>query len=336
MLAKMYYLNNLNEGFDLINVSEMFYLNCFSGYLLLRYPSNILSCLDTMKNEKYRESYLSSTGCTILFEKCKAKKISIKVCSMFGKSNARIYKNGEVYANIEISQMEIEIDLIDESRDIFMENQWKIVFGKGSGIIIRNILCLLLYNHFGTDKQKKWLSYGSSITHGSGANFVDDSYSHRVASYFGYEMYNKSVSGCSFLEESIVKFICLQNEFDVLLFEIGLNMLGKFSLPDLKSRIDYLFSCLSKSTSKNIIVISPILCLYMQNGHPKRADWFEITDYLECKVKNSIRNILFIKGENIVKSLDYLGQDLLHPTNKGHQLMSENLLDIIMKYEEWK
>ena len=75
----------------------------------------------------------------------------------------------------------------------------------------------------------KWMAYGSSITFGGEAHLGINAYAMRTARKLNMDLYNKSIAGSCFCDESVVEYLAeLAPQMNLVTLELGINMLRRF------------------------------------------------------------------------------------------------------------
>ncbi|MCD6220607.1 SGNH/GDSL hydrolase family protein [bacterium] len=179
----------------------------------------------------------------------------------------------------------------------------------------------------------KYLSYGSSITHGSAALRSSGSYAMRTAQLLGVDLINLGFGGGAHLEKEIADYIAERNDWDFATFEMGINMIGSFGVPEFKKRVEYFIPKIAeKNPDKWIFCVD----IFTFNG-----DFFETINGKEKSfreiVKSTVENlnmekVVYVSGKEILKNVAGLAVDLVHPSPSGMEEMARNLSEIIKKY----
>jgi len=176
----------------------------------------------------------------------------------------------------------------------------------------------------------KYLAYGSSITHGSAALRPSGSYAMRTAQLLGVDLINLGFGGGAHLEKEMADYIAERNDWDFTTLEMGINMVGGFEVDEFQKRVEYFIPKIAeKNPDKWIFCID----IFTFNG-----DFFDDYKGKEKKfreiVKNTVENlnmekVVHISGKDILKSVDGLAVDLVHPSPSGMEEIARNLSDII-------
>jgi len=174
----------------------------------------------------------------------------------------------------------------------------------------------------------KYLAYGSSITHGSAAIRPTGSYAMRTAQLLGVDLINLGFGGGAHLEKEIADYIAERSDWDFTTLEMGINIVG--GVDEFEKRVEYFIPKIAeKNPDKWIFCID----IFTFNG-----DFFDDYKGKEKKfreiVKNTVKSlnmekVIHISGKDILKSVDGLAVDLVHPSPSGMEEMARNLSDII-------
>lgn len=331
---------NLQKAVDLElvylkNVSESIYLKSFKGCFLQRFPTEVLKNIGYDFSYSKTNSYYDSTGCEIRWCTTTESDSIIMLKTMDSLCNLKVFLNNKLHSCWDIKGGEnatIYLKVPKQYSEFLNCNKmpslffWRIIFGKGARAVVSSIEVDTqnVIKNYG--KRSEWVAYGSSVSHGSGACFITQSFLHMAAEKLGFDILNKAVSSISFVEPEVADFVASQSTNAIVTLELGLNMIGKYPLAVFIERARYLIEATLAYNPSLIVVITPILCHYRFAESNKKKSWNEYSNSLReiCEIKYP--NIHLIKGEDLVKNIDYLQSDLLHPNNEGHYLMSDTIL----------
>lgn len=218
----------------------------------------------------------------------------------------------------------------------FAPNVWRIAFNQDARIIFNS-----LENYGekirppgGNEKpRKRWLAYGSSITFGGNAALQSSTYVQQAARRLGVDVFNKGLPGSCLCELAMAEYL-MSEQWDFATFEIGVNMVGLFE-PDGFHRQVAEFLAIAREKLQERI-------LFILNIFPNKYDYcHNVTDTSAGRTAafNKIvqglvegysdQRIRFIDGREVLKDLDGLTVDLVHPSDDGHIAMGENLATLI-------
>lgn len=238
---------NLKEAVEdkiisLHNIEEIVYLEEYKGYALQRFPTKMLNEVNFPENYSKINSYYNSTGCEIRCCTTSSNEMEISVNTSDSVCEIMVFLNNRQhskwYAFKEKTSI-IRLNMVEEYKNLKEKNEfyWRIIFGKNSKAIIQDINIDKKYCIPYKNSRNLWIAYGSSISHGSGAYFITQSYIHYTAQMLGYDVLNKAVSGISFLEPAVAEYLRSIVSDCVVSLELGLNMIGRYSIEIFESRV---------------------------------------------------------------------------------------------------
>lgn len=280
------------------NVDDIKYYPDLGGIALFRFPMRI-------RNTKNGSAW-NSTGCEIRFqtnEEC----VYIMLNSLDTDGQAMILKN-----NCPLETVHIQRGIV---RRIALRSDgactnWRVLFGKGYTAVFGGLDHKGIISKHPPVCQKTMLAYGSSITHGSGADFIDSSYIHMLSRKLDYDLLNKGISGMCFCDEGEVDFI-IQKDVDLFFCELGINMIGKFGFADYERIMRTTAHKLKASRKKTIMVFfKEILDTFSQ----KSSIPYNVRTYAQFQSDPFFR-------EGLIKILDnytYFSQLLNPSSNRLH------------------
>lgn len=177
--------------------------------------------------------------------------------------------------------------------------------------------------------EKKYLSYGSSITHGSISLHPYYNYVERVAANLGADVWNFGFAGSACLEREMADYIAHNCEFDFATLEMGINILG-IDPDDFEGRVRYFVKTIAEAhPDSKIFAIDVYYCRSDIIGDG-RAEMFRdivkrVTDEL------ALPNVIHVNGKTVLTTPAKLSSGLVHPNPDGVMEMAENLTKIIAK-----
>ena len=172
--------------------------------------------------------------------------------------------------------------------------------------------------------KRRWLAYGSSITHGASAQRPTGTYAMRTAERLGVDLVNLGFGGGAHLEPQMADYIASRDDWDFASFEMGINMLGGFSVEEFAERVDYFVSKVARARpGKFIFCIDVFTCAGDFAGEEKPGLFREV---VRKKVESlASPKVVHVPGTEILESVSGLTQDLTHPAPAGMEEMAGNL-----------
>ena len=175
---------------------------------------------------------------------------------------------------------------------------------------------------------KKYLAYGSSITHGARAVRPTGTYAMRIAEILGADLINIGFGGGAYCEAQIADYIAGRKDWHFLSLEMGINMIKveEFEPDVFAERVEYLLGKVTET-------------------HPQK--WVFCTDLFTCRhdfippfnkripeYRNSVKEaveklntprLVYIDGRDILPGGLGLAGDVTHPSAQGIEIIAEKL-----------
>jgi len=329
------------KNVEIYNASELIEVDGEKN-IISRIPDDLRLKL----NESAKTRALMPAGCEIRFNlKSKTVKLVLQAKEEGTVGVCEVYQGNFLKFYHFVSDKPTTIELKKE--DLFVNNEklkklWKeknLPFDPSlTRIILPHLLTLKIIDIEGEfalpEKNQtpavKYLAYGSSITHGQAVIKPSGSYAMRTAQLLGVDLINLGFGGGAHLEKEMADYIAERDDWDFATFEMGINMVGGFEVDEFQKRVEYFIPKIAeKNPDKWIFCID----IFTFNG-----DFFDDLKGKEKKfreiVKNTVENlnmekVVHISGKDILKSIDGLAVDLVHPSPSGMEEMAQNLSDII-------
>ena len=331
------------RGIELPNVRELLYNEESGGYKFSRMPMRVA---EFMANEKY----FSGTGCELRLVPIDDEvTIKIRTLTPSAKAVTAVY-----YGSIAAGWREESARIYDEVTDLVLRKSPKAeILQKVSSEnefpfspeVIRVILPSSQFEIFDVVgkcrppmeselPKRKYLAYGSSITHGSLARHIADSYAVRVSEKFACDYYNLGFAGSAKIEPQVADYIANECEFDFATLELGINVLN-MEPEEFRQRVEYFIPTVAKAhPDKKIFCIDifymedDILYPNDENSRPniKRRIVKETVEKL------ALPNVIHLPGLEILNGSRWLSEDMVHPNARGVEELARNLISKIEKH----
>ena len=176
----------------------------------------------------------------------------------------------------------------------------------------------------------KMLAYGSSITHGAGATTFSHAYISRAARLLDADVLNKGMGGSCFCENEVADYLA-ELQWDFAVFELGINMIGLFSVEEFERRSEYMVSKVLE-TGRLVFLVTHYphfrsLPCEKEEAKQQRLDFYNVLKRIYKKYQ--CEKLVLIDGADVLTDFTGLTCDLIHPSDYGHSIMAENLARII-------
>ena len=183
------------------------------------------------------------------------------------------------------------------------------------------------------DGRKRWITYGSSITHCIGAEAPTQTWPSIVAREVNLNLTNLGVSGQCHLDFLIAKII-RDRPADFLSICAGANACSDSSLNArsfASSLIGFVQAVREKHPVTPLLLISPI---FTAETAPNRVGWTmenyreAVAETAEVLRQNGDHHVRYVNGlELFDESLAHLMRDGWHPNADGYKMMGKNFLE---------
>lgn len=173
---------------------------------------------------------------------------------------------------------------------------------------------------------RRFIAYGSSITHGCWTIDTLNSYPQIAARELGVDVLCKGMAGSCQCEKAISDYLA-REECDFATLELGVNMYH-LDTPEFESRVRYLLTEMRRvQPARPFFVITPFVSRYSdgpkQTDRQKHAAFVDILHRLTAKIAPDTAEV--IDGTAVLDRRQGLCYDCLHPSEYGHMRMGVNL-----------
>lgn len=155
---------------------------------------------------------------------------------------------------------------------------------------------------------RTYLAYGSSITHGSLALDMPHTYPFSIAQNLGCDYLNLGFAGTAHLEKEMAEYIVSRKDWDFATVEMGINMLGSFSVEEFERRVD-VFTDILAADSRPVIATS----IFGFNG----GDQEKAAAFRDVVRRYAGERLHFVDGLKLLNNPAFISQDMVHPSMEG-------------------
>ncbi len=189
------------------------------------------------------------------------------------------------------------------------------------------------------DNRKKWVHYGSSISHSIRASSPLNTWPSIVSNKLNLHLTNLGFGGNCIVEPMVAKMIS-ELECDYISLKLGINCIdGKLSNRSfIANCIGFINIIREKHKSTPILIISPIFCAendretnICASGYtlPKMRE--ELYEMVNTFKKYGDENIYYLNGLEVFDETQlYLMPDGIHPDAKAQSIFAENFINKAM------
>ena len=309
---------------ELHNVTELLPVN--GGQLLCRLPRDVAERLDTGTRDS---AAIASTGCEIRF-RLDGGGASITLGTLDkGPFMVRLmygsFEAGWTHTSYPINCMPTTLTF---QSSVYELELLRVTREKGlpySPLMLRVLLPgtpVILYDTFQTRPPEKGdspsrtiLFYGSSITHGSLATHPNTSWPSLVANALKCDTLNLGMAGRCRMESDMARHIAGRNDWDCAMLELGVNVAGEFSEKKFRRRVSE-FLHIMKTAGRPVYVTDIFGKL--------SEDPSQLPKYRDIVCEESL--FPYVPGPGLFDDPSLLSEDLVHPSNAGHQAIAQAIL----------
>lgn len=177
---------------------------------------------------------------------------------------------------------------------------------------------------------RRYLAYGTSITHGASASAPHLNYVSQAARRLGADLLNFGVGGACLCEPKFADYFAEREDWDFATLALSVNMVGRFNVAEFRERAEYVVNTVAGSDTSR-----PVLCItlyphfrdLMEQDNPelfKRCAGYRET--LSQIVADSPHpNVHIASGLDVLADYHGLTTDILHPSDLGMIAMGEEV-----------
>ena len=177
--------------------------------------------------------------------------------------------------------------------------------------------------------KRRYLAYGSSITHGSLALNPAYYYPTKIGEYFGAETRNLGYAGSACVEPQMADELA-KLPFDFATVEMGINVLS-METEEFDRRVRYMIRRLAEThPDAEIFCISPFYCDADWRGSEKPNEFRRVI--AEAVAAYGSPCVHAIDGLSCLDGAHGLSGDLVHPSPRGVACIAENLINQLKPY----
>jgi hypothetical protein len=177
--------------------------------------------------------------------------------------------------------------------------------------------------------RKRYLAYGSSITHGGSAIRPTGTYAMELAGKFRRDLINLGMAGNARMEGVLGEYIARRDDWDIATLEMGINVIDQWDTETFRTRLDDFMEPLVKYLgNRQVFCIDQFLNKhYWENESRDMAEKLRVyKQIVREKVRQiNLPNLHYIGGETLLPRWQNLSADLVHPAEAGLGAIADNL-----------
>jgi len=327
----------IEQHVEFHNVSEFKHLPT-GGLQLLRFPSAVSQRLD----DRGRWVANDAVGCEIRFV-TPAKMIWVTLGVLPADADVVVFRGSFYHSRHTITTGVARTIVLEATGPFesmkaevqtgypFATDVWRVVFVRQGGVFfgIETFGSPIRPPNPEEKPRKRWLAYGSSITHSNGY----DGYPHQAARRLRVDVLNCGLSGSCHCEKEMADHLASRGDWDIATMELGINMRGGFTPEQFGERADHLIRTMAKhNPDKPVAVITHFPTDATHHANSSKSREREIAfDDISRQIVKSINSpkVRLIEGADVLDRFDGLSCDLVHPDGFGQTVMGENLARLL-------
>lgn len=321
------------DNIEFHNVAEL--RDVSGGKQLQRVPEEVRVCL----NERAQQRMLSPSGSEIRFvSRGDVVRVTVsclegtaEVIPFFGpfqgKERFRVEATPQVLELVYPERLK-KLDADATGDLLYSPTVWRLTL-RGEGLVYHGIEGEGLRAPTEDEVPRlRYLSYGTSITHGASATAMHLTYVRQVAWRLGADLLNFGVGGSAFCEKELADYMAGRDDWDIATLALSVNMVGGFSVEEFTERVTYMVNTVAGSNTDR-----PVVCITL---YPHFRD-FCVDEDLKGKTatfRQVLRdvvatcpypNVHLIEGGDMLTDVGGLTVDLIHPGDLGMIEMGERI-----------
>ncbi|GCE22692.1 SGNH/GDSL hydrolase family protein [Dictyobacter kobayashii] len=177
---------------------------------------------------------------------------------------------------------------------------------------------------------RKYLAYGSSITHGGNSSTPTGSYAMRTARILNADLTNLGFAGSAHMDEALAEYIAQLGTWDIATLEMGINVIGTWSTEDFKARTEAFVTRIAQQNQDKWIFCIDLFTMNMDIIHDPRVNAYRQA-VKEVVERLRLPRLIYLPGNELLTTAG-LSIDLVHPSDLGMEIIANRLAQKINQY----
>lgn len=175
----------------------------------------------------------------------------------------------------------------------------------------------------------RYLSYGTSITHGFDAEGPHLTYVSQTARHLGADLINLGVGGAAHCEHSLADYIAGRDDWRIATLALSVNMQG-FAMEEFSERVSYMVNKVTGADTSRPVACITLYPYYRDFGVEPDGQYGGTPEAYRQALRDAVSacphpNVHLIEGPEILTDISGLTADLIHPGDNGMIEMGRNL-----------
>ncbi len=172
--------------------------------------------------------------------------------------------------------------------------------------------------------RRRYLAYGSSITHGNLSVRPTATYAQRCAQRLGVDLLNMGFGGAAKLEPQMAQWLADRTDWDFATLELGINLVSFVEAAEFERLVDVFVGTIAAVRPDR-----PLFCIDLFPCRNEIKDPQEVARFrsIVAEKVRALRSpaIVHLAGPSLLQGFCGLSADLLHPSPLGMEQIGERL-----------
>ncbi len=172
--------------------------------------------------------------------------------------------------------------------------------------------------------RRRYLAYGSSITHGSLSVRPTATYAQRCAQRLGVDLLNMGLGGGAKLEPQLARWLAGRSDWDFATLELGINLVSFVEAREFERLVHEFVSTIVAAQPRKPVFCIDLFPCRNEIGEPgKVAQFRRIVGEAVQALRSPL--VTHLEGPSLLEGFEGLSADLLHPSPTGMEQIGERL-----------
>jgi hypothetical protein len=177
---------------------------------------------------------------------------------------------------------------------------------------------------------RRYLAYGSSITHGANACRPSGTYAMLTARQLGADLINQGYGGGAHMEETMARYLAARDDWHFATLEMGINVWG-WDIARFTRAVERFIQVIGSAHRDKWIFCIDVFTFTPDLGVPCESHRGFRDVVGQAVAAANLPRLVHLDGREILKDPTGLSGDLVHPTDDGFAEMSMNLSNFIRR-----
>jgi hypothetical protein len=335
----------IHKNVELYNVAELAPSDKGEGWHMLRVPADLRATL----NEAAKNCTIYPAGCEIRFNLAEGGKAEIILAAEGGdvtpltveiyqgcfRTKMAVLREEPTRITISHSPSQAKLEQIAERHKLpFDSRLTRVLLPATIPMRLVGIEGELTPPRREQSPARKYLAYGSSITHGANACRPSGAYSMLTARHLQADLISQGYGGGAHMEETMARYLAGRDDWDFATLEMGINV-GGWSLDRFAAAVRRFIDIIASAHRDKWIFCIDLFTFYADLTEEPTEAWRGFRDAVRQAVSAAgMPRLVHVDGRDILRGPAGLSHDLVHPTDDGFAEMAANLSALMRRTME--